>query len=164
MKLQPILSAVGLLFLGPASQGQYDTLFVGQFEAPSNGPYETPFPTGSSSTARTQYLIPSPELTLMPNLPIEGFVIELLDSDPLGTTVDLEVRMKNTIAPCIVSHELSGLALVADTQGLQLQAGILTIPFNITYFSWGGPGAGLLLEIGMRRNGPPGVDPRVPLD
>ncbi len=144
--------------------GQLITTFVGQPEAPSAGPFETPFPTASAVTARTQYLIGAAELTFLPNLPIEGFVMEILDSDPLGTTVDLEVRMKNTITPCLPGQQLSGLTLVADTQGLQLQSGILTIPFNISYFNWAGGGTPLLLEIGMRRNGPPGVDPRVPLD
>lgn len=164
MHPKPQLLSILFTLVAAVGHTQYDTLLVGQFEAVSSGPLETPFPTGSAVTARTQYVLPSMELMSLPSLPIEGVVLELLDSDPPGTTVDLEVRMKNTLMLCIATQDLSGLSLVADTQGLALSAGTLTIPFNIAFFNWLGPGSGLLLDIGMQRTGATGVDPRVLLD
>jgi hypothetical protein len=144
--------------------GQYVTTFLGQPEAIGSGPFETPFPTGGAATARTQYLIHSAELALLPSADLYGIVLEVLDTDSAGTTVDLQVQLKNTVTTCMIAWEFTGLQLVSDTAGLHLDQGLLTLPFNTSLGSWTGNGLNLLVEIGMRRTGGPGLDPRVLLD
>jgi hypothetical protein len=146
------------------SQAQYDTVFVGTPEAASVGPFETPFPTGGARTSRTQYLFPYTELNgVLPSWTIEGLMLSVLSSDPPGTTVDLELRMKNTMFQNMAELDYNGLTLVADTFDLHIQAGALTVFFDHVPFQVAGS-PNLLIEFGMQRTGPPGIDPSVKLD
>ena len=157
-----VLSAA-LISTGCA-QGQYDSLFVGDAEAISVGPFETPFPTGGAVTSRTQYLFYASELMglLPPNMNVEGLVLDLLDSDPPGTTVDVAINMKNTVTSCMVGLEYTGLQFVADST-LHLDSGTVAFAFDQVYFQWVG-GMNVIVEFCMGRNGAPGIDPRVTLD
>jgi len=162
--MRPTILFACALALCTGSHGQTVTTFLGQPEAISSGPLETPFPTGGAATSRTQYLIDDAELALLPSTTLYGIVLEVLDTDSAGTTVDLQVQLKNTVTSCMTSWDAVGLSLVSDTAGVHLDQGLLTLPFNTSLGAWTGNGFNLLVEIGMRRMGGPGLDPRVMLD
>lgn len=164
--IKPIL-LTALLFSMSAAHGQYDTLFVGQANGVSVGPYETPFPTQLVPSARTQYLYPYSEIMqagMWPGVDIYGLVVDVLDTDPPGTTVDIAVNLKNTIGPCLNSLDLVGLQHVCDTPGVHLDPGTLVLPFNVSTFQWQGGGFCLLVDLMVLRNGGPGLDPRLSMD
>jgi len=162
--MRPTILFTCALALCTCIHGQTITTFLGQPEAISAGPLETPFPTGGAATARTQYLMQSTELALLPSAVLYGIVLEVLDNDSAGTTVDLQVQLKNTQTSCMTDWESTGLQLASDTVDVHLEQGLLTLPFNTSLGSWTGNGFNMLVEIGMRRTGGPGLDPRVRLD
>ena len=164
--IKPIL-LTALLFSMSAAHGQYDTLFVGQANGVSVGPYETPFPTQLVPSARTQYLYPYSEIMqagMWPGVDIYGLVVDVLDTDPPGTTVDIAVNLKNTIGPCLNSLDLVGSQHVCDTPGVHLDPGTLVLPFNVSTFQWQGGGFCLLVDLMVLRNGGPGLNPRLSMD
>jgi hypothetical protein len=167
MNLRSYALSAFLLSVSSVVHAQYDTLFVGQANGVSVGPYETPFPTQLVPSARTQYLYPWSELTqagMLPAVGIYGVVVDVLDTDPPGTTVDIRVRMKNTLSACLNALDLLGIQAFCDTVGVHLESGLLLFPSDQAPFQWAGSGFNLIVEFLVERNGGPGVDPRLSMD
>lgn len=156
-----------LLFTMGAAHGQYDTLFVGQANGVSVGPYETPFPTQLVPSARTQYLYPYSEIMqagMWPLVDIYGLVVDVLDTDPPGTTVDIRTYLKNTLNPCASNLDLVMPIPVSDTTDVHLETGPLVLHYNQSSGQWLSGAFNLLVEFQVARNGAPGMNPRLSMD
>lgn len=156
-----------LLLCAMNTQAQFDTLNINQPNSVSNGPLETPFPTGIAATAGTSYLFSAPELSqfLYPfDSDITGVVVDVLDTDPPGTTVDIELRLYNSFQMCASVPFSVGLQTIGDTSGVHLQTGALVIPVMPGLFYWAGGAFNLGLQFMVTRNGGPGISPRLVMD
>ncbi|MBL8000804.1 MAG: hypothetical protein JNL05_02475 [Flavobacteriales bacterium] len=149
------------------TQAQFDTLHINQPNSVSSGPLETPFPTGIAATARTSYLFSATELSQFPGLlacDVIGVLVDVLDTDPPGTTVDIELSLGNVIQQCASVPISVGLVTLGDTTGVHLQTGPLVIPVIPGSFCWSGGSFSLALDFQVTRNGGPGISPRLVMD
>lgn len=162
----------GFLFLfclARLSSAQYDTLWIGAPDGPSTTLVNTPFPTGTSLAARSQYLVRSSALEqagLSAAQPVLGICLQVVDQDLTDPPclVDLHVLVKNEGGVALSDLVQTGLQAVGNSTAVNLSEGILGLPFTLSQWMWLGGGSNMLIEINHERSADAGLSPRIMLD
>lgn len=158
-----------LFCLARLSSAQFDTLWIGTLDGPSTTLVNTPFPTGTSMAARSQYLVRSSALVqagLNTAQPVLGICLQVVDQDLTDPPclVDLHVLVKNEGGMALSDLVQTGLQSVGNSTAVNLSEGILGLPFTISPWMWLGGGSNMLIEINHERSADAGLSPRIMLD
>jgi hypothetical protein len=140
---------------------------IGEPNAISTGPHNTPFPTEFGRGAHVQYIIPAQMLTdqgFCPGNNITGLSLELLDDDSPGTMTKIRVRAKNSVQENTCNYDDPGFLTPMLEYEVHLDSGTLVIPFLTSPFQWTGAPFNIVLDIAILRNDVPGINPRVVID
>ena len=167
--MRSYLSYLFLFCLAQLSSAQYDTLWIGTLDGPSTTLVNTPFPTGTSLAARSQYLVRSSALELAglnTAQAVLGICLQVVDQDLTDPPclVDLHVLVKNESSTALSDLVQTGLQAVGNSTEVNLSEGILGMPFTSSEWMWLGSGVNMLIEINHERSADAGLSPRIMLD